>query len=165
MTNYYIYHIEGIKIGVTTDVPRRMKEQGFTEWEHLETHTCVYEVSDREQELQRQYGLPVDTIPYWQAARNEGIPMTEEIKQILSEFNTGKILSEEHKRNISKGNKGNVVSKETKRKLSEACSTTTLELDVLVIQDRLSGMSQCKLAAKHNITRSIVRRIIRNMNE
>ena len=70
MKNYYIYHVPGIKIGCTVNVPHRMKEQGFTEWEHLETHTDIYEVSDREMELQHQYGLPVDTVPYWKSVEN-----------------------------------------------------------------------------------------------
>ena len=68
MTNYYIYHVPGIKIGVTTNVPRRMRDQGFTEWEHLETHTDIYEVSDRERELQAEYGYPIDMCPYYHTA-------------------------------------------------------------------------------------------------
>jgi len=47
-----------------------MREQGFTEWEHLETHTDIYEASNREIELQKEYGLPVDSIPYYQAVEN-----------------------------------------------------------------------------------------------
>ena len=70
MKNYYIYHIPGIKIGCTVNVPRRMKQQRFTEWEHLETHTDIYEASNREIELQKEYGLPVDSIPYYQAVEN-----------------------------------------------------------------------------------------------
>tara|TARA_R110000796_G_scaffold128683_1_gene244285 strand:+ start:47 stop:487 length:441 start_codon:yes stop_codon:yes gene_type:complete len=70
MKNYYIYHIPGIKIGCTVDVPHRMREQGFTEWEHLETHTDIYEASDREIQLQKDYGLPIDTIPYWKSVQN-----------------------------------------------------------------------------------------------
>ena len=70
MKNYYIYHIAGIKIGCTVNVPHRMREQGFTEWEHLETHTDIYEASNREIELQKEYGYPVDNVPYWQAVEN-----------------------------------------------------------------------------------------------
>ena len=62
---YYIYHIPGIKIGVTKDLKRRMRDQRFTEWNILEEHTDIMEVSNREIQLQKQYGLPVDNIPYW----------------------------------------------------------------------------------------------------
>tara|TARA_R110000796_G_C14249454_1_gene398379 strand:+ start:77 stop:508 length:432 start_codon:yes stop_codon:yes gene_type:complete len=62
---YYIYHIAGIKIGVTKDLKRRMRDQRFTEWNILEEHTDIMEVSNREIQLQKDYGLPVDKIPYW----------------------------------------------------------------------------------------------------
>jgi hypothetical protein len=65
---YYIYHIEDIKIGCTTQPIKRTKEQGFLEYNILETHSDIYVASDREIELQKQYGLPVDTIPYWQSS-------------------------------------------------------------------------------------------------
>ena len=67
---YVIYHIPGIKIGCTSDLARRMFQQGFTEWEILEEHTDIYVASNREIELQKEYGLPVDTIPYWQSILN-----------------------------------------------------------------------------------------------
>ena len=67
---YEIYHIPNIKIGCTSNLLNRMRVQGFTEWEILETHTDIYEVSDREIQLQKEYGLPVDTIPYWKAIEN-----------------------------------------------------------------------------------------------
>jgi hypothetical protein len=44
-----------------------MSDQGFTEWEILEEHTDIYEVSNREIQLQKDYGLRVDTIPYWKS--------------------------------------------------------------------------------------------------
>jgi hypothetical protein len=62
---YSIYHIEGVKIGVSKNVKRRVKKQGYDTYEILEEHTDVYEVSLREQQLQREYGYPVDKIPYW----------------------------------------------------------------------------------------------------
>jgi hypothetical protein len=71
---YTIYHIPGIKIGCTRNPNKRITlVQGFTEWEVLETHTDIYLASDREQELQRQYGLPVDTTPYWKTVQNSGL--------------------------------------------------------------------------------------------
>ena len=62
---YYIYHIPGVKIGMTNELEKRMSAQGFTEWEILETHTCIYEGSRRELELQEEYGLPIDHMPYF----------------------------------------------------------------------------------------------------
>lgn len=53
---YYIYHIPGIKIGCTSNLKNRMRQQGFTEYEVLETHTDIDIASDREIELQTQYG-------------------------------------------------------------------------------------------------------------
>ena len=62
---YYIYHIEGVKIGCTMNPTIRPKKQGYPNYSILEKHTDVYIVSDREIELQKQYGYKVDTIPYW----------------------------------------------------------------------------------------------------
>ena len=65
---YSIYHIpKRNKIGTTDDVARRMREHNWTGfYEILEEHTCIYKVSDREIELQKQYGYEVDRTPYWQ---------------------------------------------------------------------------------------------------
>ena len=167
------------KIGVDSNYPNRIKKQKLTDHRVLEVHTCVYEVSDREQELQARNGLEVDNIPYHITYfKNKspehgakistaltGIPCLEETKIKIRETLTGSKQSEEHKRNISKGNKGISCLEETKIKISLKNKTTTPKLDLLVVQDRLLGMSQEKLAKKHNITRPIVRRIIKNMNQ
>lgn len=65
MKTYYIYHINGVKIGCTSQIEKRMYVQGFTNYEILEEHTDIYLASDREIELQKQYGYPVDTKPYY----------------------------------------------------------------------------------------------------
>ena len=65
---HYIYHIPGIKIGVTINLELRMKQQGFTEWEVLEIHDDGWLAGDREIELQKQYGYPVDSTHYMHAA-------------------------------------------------------------------------------------------------
>tara|TARA_R110000772_G_scaffold233430_1_gene344988 strand:+ start:85 stop:510 length:426 start_codon:yes stop_codon:yes gene_type:complete len=70
MKTYYIYHILGIKIGCTSDLNRRMKQQGFTEWEILETHTNAQYAGDREKELQLEYGYPIDDNHYVTAVNN-----------------------------------------------------------------------------------------------
>lgn len=64
---FKIYHIPGIKIGCTTQPIERVKEQGYSNFEILEEHTDVYIASDREQELQREYGYRVDECPYWKS--------------------------------------------------------------------------------------------------
>jgi len=80
MKEYTIYHIPGTKIGVTTRILQRMRNQGFTEWEILEEHTDIYEVSHRERELQIQYGYPVDKIPYWKTCQNGNKYTSEQAK-------------------------------------------------------------------------------------
>lgn len=65
---YTIYHIHGIKIGCTTDLIKRMADQGFTEWEILWQQEGDYEfgwtAGDIEKELQKQYGYKVDKNHY-----------------------------------------------------------------------------------------------------
>ena len=73
MKTYLIYHVPGKKIGCTCDLHKRMRDQGFTQWEILEEHNCIYEVSDREIQLQKDYGLPVDKVPYWQSVQNRHV--------------------------------------------------------------------------------------------
>jgi hypothetical protein len=62
---YTIYHIPGVKIGCTKHVHKRIKEQGYINYEVLEEHIDINIASDREIALQKQYGYPVDPIPYY----------------------------------------------------------------------------------------------------
>lgn len=62
---YYNYHIRGVKIGTSKNPAHRVRTQGYTDYEILEEHTCIYEASRRELELQAEYGYPIDTVPYW----------------------------------------------------------------------------------------------------
>ena len=60
---YYIYHIPGIKIGVTNNLDDRVTvQQGYdqTEYEILETSYSIDYISKREQQLQKEYGYKVD---------------------------------------------------------------------------------------------------------
>lgn len=70
MKTYYIYHIPGIKIGCTSDLQKRMSDQGFIEWEILETHIDGWLAGDREIELQKEYGYRVDTSHYMISLQN-----------------------------------------------------------------------------------------------
>ncbi len=64
---FKIYHIKGVKIGCTTQPKERVSEQGFSDYEILEEHIDIFKASDREQELQKQYGYRVDECPYWKS--------------------------------------------------------------------------------------------------
>ena len=64
---YYLYHILGKKIGVTCDIYNRVTDQqGYEEdeYEVLETSEDIDYISDREIELQKEYGYKVDKILY-----------------------------------------------------------------------------------------------------
>lgn len=63
---YTIYHIpEKQKIGITYRDPKvRVREQGYREFEILEVHTDYDLASDRELELQQQYGYKKDKAKY-----------------------------------------------------------------------------------------------------
>ncbi len=63
---YSIYHIPGVKIGCSKRVKDRVKEQGYSEYEVLETHTDIDTASLREKELQKEYGYDIDYTNYKQ---------------------------------------------------------------------------------------------------
>jgi len=66
---YYIYHIEGVKIGCTMHPNARTKRQGCQTPIILEEHNDVYIASDREIQLQKEWGYKVDTTPYWKTLK------------------------------------------------------------------------------------------------
>ena len=66
---YKIYHIPGVKIGVSVVPNQRVKMQGYTNYEILETHTDKKLASVREHFLQKKYGYKVDKILYY---KNQG---------------------------------------------------------------------------------------------
>ena len=161
---YYIYYIEGKKIGVTTNIPHRMAEQGFTEWDILETHTDIYEVSDREIELQKEYGLPVDKIPYWKSVENR---MLMTAAAHAPEAN--------QKRNATFDNRGSrtggipYMSKETAFRVSSSGGKATRTLTMEQANEIRSkyikkyGMI-AKLAKEYNVTTRVIGCIVRNQS-
>jgi len=66
---YYIYHIPGVKIGCTNNLERRIREQGFTEYDLIESHCDKITAAKREIELQKQYGYKLDSIVYTESLR------------------------------------------------------------------------------------------------
>jgi len=64
---YYIYHIPGKKIGVTTNLKSRVEDQqgyGPGEYEILARRYDISEAAKYEALYQRMYGYPVDIVPY-----------------------------------------------------------------------------------------------------
>jgi len=64
---YYIYHIPGKKIGVTTNLKNRVEDQqgyGPGEYEILARRHNISEAAKYEAMYQRMYGYPVDIVPY-----------------------------------------------------------------------------------------------------
>ena len=70
MKKYIIYHIPGKKIGCTSRIERRMEQQGNPEYTILETHTDINKASEREIELQKEYGYRIDTCLYSVSVEN-----------------------------------------------------------------------------------------------
>ena len=64
---YYLYHIPGKKVGVTTNLEERVhKQQGYYpgEYEIIETSDDIDFISEGEIIMQKHYGYKVDEVPY-----------------------------------------------------------------------------------------------------
>ena len=82
MIIYYIYHIPNFihkngkigKIGCTeeVDAKARVNIQGYTDYEILETYTDIIIASNRERQLQKEYGYPIDRVPYYKSRSKWG---------------------------------------------------------------------------------------------
>jgi len=71
---YYLYHIPGKKIGVTTNPDIRIsKQQGYKpgEYEILEVSGDIDHISKRELDLQKQMGYKIDLNKYSQTIKNK----------------------------------------------------------------------------------------------
>ncbi len=104
---YTIYHIPDFiwsdgtigKIGCSINPDIRVKKQGYNNYKVLEEHIDIYIASDREIALQKQYGLPVDRIPYSKASK---------LKTEIGSFKGGKTQG---KNNIDSGHIINLRNK------------------------------------------------------
>jgi hypothetical protein len=120
MEKYYIYHIEGVKIGCSKNPKNRVKSQGYDTFIILEEHTDAFLAGERERELQRQFGYKVDKFNYKIVSKK-----TDEERKRLSDIKKGTKQSTEtkNKRAVAlKGNKnalGKTHSDEIKKKTSE----------------------------------------------
>ncbi|MCP3852670.1 MAG: hypothetical protein GY694_20945 [Gammaproteobacteria bacterium] len=130
----------------------RMRAQGFTNWEILEEHTCIYTVSDREIELQRQYDLPVDTIPYWKKVQqNKSIEQRAKISAALTGIKRNPTFEHQSKAakaaHLSKLEKGTYIEiGKKKRKLSKES----------ILDIRKKEMGQRDYATKYNVSQRTI---------
>ncbi len=152
---YYIYEIQGVKIGCTVNVAHRMQEQGYQASDAiiLEEHTCIYTVSDREIELQKENNYPVDKIPYWQAVQNRKPSFEDSSKGGLGNKGVSKSIS--HRNNISKA-KSKLDIKIVREIRSEWKGPSPNQYQKV-------GPTIKELSKKYNTTRSIVSGIVNNL--
>ena len=83
---YYLYHIPGKKIGVTTNLLKRVtKTQGYKsgEYEIILCSDDINFISDQERELQKKFGYKVDITPY-----NKLLKTKKEMKINITEQTT-----------------------------------------------------------------------------
>jgi len=118
---YFIYHIPGVKIGCTTDLEKRMNDQGFTEWDILWQQRGNYEfgwvAGDKEKELQELYGLPIDKNHYM-IARNARLKGTLKAVETNRERGHMQIISTFESR--SRGGKKSIANLSEEEKLRRA---------------------------------------------
>jgi hypothetical protein len=132
---YYIYHIQGIKIGCSKNPKNRTRQQKATQYEILETHTDIHIASEREIQLQKQYGYKVDTTTYYNSTKCYKI---ENVRK-AGICSATKQWKENRDRELQKSIKGGKGNAEKSSKIIQQC-----DLDWNV----LNTFSSTKLAAK-----------------
>lgn len=72
MGKYKIYHIPGVKIGVSMRLRDRLRDQGYTldDAEVIEEHDDIHYASTRERQLQQEYGYTIDNGRYYHSVLN-----------------------------------------------------------------------------------------------
>ena len=169
------------KVGCTLrTIEARALEQFHTDVNLLEEHTDIYVASDREIQLQKDYGYKVDKIPYWKTIENNSKGgWSQAAWDAVSIANTGRIP--EHlktKKHQSKAGKagGKVVNviKVTCKKCGVVTTpsgmgkhlknpkTCELQSNVDVIKAEYSKVkSYRKLADKYNVSVNTIVKIIK----
>ena len=105
---YYIYHIEGVKIGCTKNPKNRISQQTKGEYEILEIYDDKFIASKRELELQKQYGYEVDTCDYVKSTYKFN-PLAP---SIAGKVSATKSWNENREREIEKSYKGGKANAE-----------------------------------------------------
>jgi|TARA_Y100000033_G_scaffold48922_1_gene56443 NTP pyrophosphatase (non-canonical NTP hydrolase) len=85
---YYIYHIEGVKVGCTVNPAKRIVvQQGYSDFEILAKTKCIDEASKLEFEWQNKLGYKNDIRTYKQTINNFMIHITKTTVTFKKTFN------------------------------------------------------------------------------
>ena len=114
---YYIYHIPQVKIGCSTQPNKRVERQGYSNFEILETHTDIHIASQREIELQKEYGYKVDSCTYFDSIKEFKI----ETAQKGGKASATKSWKENRDREMQKSYKGGRMNAEKTGKPVTMC--------------------------------------------
>jgi ribosomal protein L11 len=114
---YYIYHIPGIKIGCSKNPQKRTRQQRAIKYEILETHADIHIASEREIQLQKQYGYKVDITTYYNSTKAFKI---ETVRKAGTASATKK-WKENRDRELEKCSKAGKVNGEKTSKIIQQC--------------------------------------------
>ncbi len=85
---YYIYHIEGVKVGCTKNLAKRITvQQGYSNFEILAKTKCIDEASKLEFEWQNKLGYKNDVRTYKQTINNFMLHITKTTVTFKKTFN------------------------------------------------------------------------------
>lgn len=116
---YYIYHIPGIKIGCSKNPKRRVKQQGYTEFEILENHIDINIASERELLLQKEYGLKIDNNTYSKSIQGYSVEKVSKAgkSSAIKRWKENRLLE------LEKCKKGGQISSDKNSKQTFMCDT------------------------------------------
>jgi len=128
MKTYYIYHIPGVKIGCSNNPKARVKRQGYSQFEILEEHSDIMIASEREIELQKQYGYQKDNASqlYYKQSNRGRLGAISQIRSGINNWQRGLgrkgFVNEKHQIKMSSaGGKANLgISKPSSIILAKA---------------------------------------------
>ena len=134
------------KVGCDSDYPNRPLSQNLTNYFILEQHEDIMVASKRELELQKEHGVAVDRIPYYQSI--ESSHKGGSVRG-ASENNNFKNYTHEQWKEILKNNGGH------NKKLTDS--------QVLEIRNRYSNekISLVKLAKEYGVSNKTIHRVVR----
>tara|TARA_R110000744_G_scaffold152148_1_gene265987 strand:- start:3 stop:533 length:531 start_codon:yes stop_codon:yes gene_type:complete len=172
MKLYNIYEIPSFiqpdgsigKVGCTSmTVEARALQQTHTDVILLEEHTDIYEASDREIQLQKDYGYTVDKVPYYISVKNRRIFNDVDRAKSQSILRQSYYGTEHHMTNFKKacslgGRKGGTSPTPNKKLTNQQA----FEIRSKYIPNT-KGLKQ-KLATEYNVSYATIKGILQQPN-